>query len=44
MTELWSAQAPDFQSGNAHLLSIIDTVASATAHRGIYLLDRGGTE
>jgi hypothetical protein len=42
MQELWSAQAPDFQSENTQLLSIIDTVASATDKRGVYVLDRGG--
>lgn len=42
MQELWSAEAPDFKSENAQLLSIIDTVAGATAQRGVYVLDRGG--
>jgi hypothetical protein len=42
MQELWSAAAPDYQSENTQLLSIIDTVAGATAKRGIYVLDRGG--
>jgi hypothetical protein len=42
MQELWSAEAPDFQSENAQLLSIIDTVAEATDKRGVYVLDRGG--
>jgi hypothetical protein len=42
MQELWSADAPDFQSENAQLLWIIDTVAGATAKRGVYVLDRGG--
>jgi len=42
MQELWSAEAPGFKSENTQLLSIIDTVAGATAKRGIYVLDRGG--
>jgi len=42
MRELWSAEAPDFKSENTQLLSIIDTVAGATAKRGVYVLDRGG--
>lgn len=42
MQELWSAEAPGFQSENTQLLSIIDTVAGATAKRGVYVLDRGG--
>jgi hypothetical protein len=41
MTKLSSAQAPDFQSEKAYQLSIIDTMASATAHRGISVLERG---
>jgi hypothetical protein len=42
MQELWSAEAPDFVSENAQLLGLIDTIAAATAKRGIYVLDRGG--
>lgn len=42
MQELWSAQAPDFESENTQLLAIIDTIAAATDHRGVYVLDRGG--
>ena len=42
MQQLWSAQAPDFESENVQLLSIIDTVAAATERRGVYVLDRGG--
>ena len=42
MQELWSAEAPDFKSENTQLLAIIDTVAGATAKRGVYVLDRGG--
>jgi len=42
MQQLWSAQAPDFQSENTQLLGIIDTVAAATNKRGVYVLDRGG--
>lgn len=42
MQELWSAAAPDFKSENTQLLAIIDTVAEATAKRGVYVLDRGG--
>ena len=42
LQQLWSAQAPDFESENAQLLSIIDTVAGATDQRGVYVLDRGG--
>jgi hypothetical protein len=42
LQELWSAEAPDFKSENTQLLSIIDTVAGATAKRGVYVLDRGG--
>jgi hypothetical protein len=40
--ELWSAQAPDFESENTQLLGIIDRVAGATERRGVYVLDRGG--
>jgi hypothetical protein len=39
---LWSARAPDFVSENHQLLQIIDTIATATKGRGIYVLDRGG--
>ncbi len=39
---LWSATAPDFVSENHQLLEIIDTIAEATAGRGIYVVDRGG--
>jgi hypothetical protein len=42
LQELWSAEAPDFVSENAQLLGMIDTLANATARRGIYVLDRGG--
>ena len=42
MQELWSAQAPDFESENTQLLEIIDTIAAATERRGVYVLDRGG--
>jgi hypothetical protein len=42
LQQLWSAEAPDFVSENAQLLSMIDTVAAATDQRGIYVLDRGG--
>ena len=42
MQELWSAEAPDFESENTQLLAIIDTVAQATDRRGVYVLDRGG--
>jgi hypothetical protein len=42
MQDLWSATAPGFVSENAQLLAIIDTIAAATAKRGIYVLDRGG--
>jgi hypothetical protein len=42
LQQLWSAQAPDFESENTQLLAIIDTVAKATDRRGVYVLDRGG--
>jgi len=42
LQELWSAEAPDFVSENAQLLGMIDTLATATERRGIYVLDRGG--
>ncbi len=42
LQQLWSAEAPDFVSENAELLAIIDTIATATERRGIYVLDRGG--
>lgn len=42
LQQLWSAEAPDFVSENAQLLSVIDTIAAATAKRGIYVVDRGG--
>jgi hypothetical protein len=42
MQELWSAQAPDFESENTQLLGMIDRVAEATERRGVYVLDRGG--
>ena len=42
LQQLWSAQAPDFESENTQLLAIIDTVARATDRRGVYVLDRGG--
>jgi hypothetical protein len=42
LQQLWSADAPDFISEHAQLLTMIDTIASATNKRGIYVLDRGG--
>jgi hypothetical protein len=42
MQELWSAEAPDFESENTQLLTLIDTIAHATDRRGVYVLDRGG--
>jgi len=42
LQQLWSAHAPDFVSENTQLLRMIDTIAGATAGRGIYVLDRGG--
>jgi len=42
LQQLWSAEAPDFQSENTQLLQMIDTIATATERRGIYVLDRGG--
>jgi hypothetical protein len=42
LQQLWSADAPDFQSENTQLLQMIDTIAAATDQRGIYVLDRGG--
>jgi Transposase DDE domain len=42
LQELWSAQAPDFESENTQLPGIIDQVAGATERRGVYVLDRGG--
>jgi Transposase DDE domain len=42
LQQLWSAEAPDFVSENAQLLQMIDLIATATAQRGIYVLDRGG--
>jgi len=42
LQQLWSAEAPDFQSENTQLLQMIDTIATATDKRGIYVLDRGG--
>jgi hypothetical protein len=42
LQQLWSAEAPDYVSENAQLLGIIDTIAAASAQRGIYVVDRGG--
>jgi hypothetical protein len=42
LQQLWSAEAPDFESENTQLLAIIDTVAGATDRREVYVLDRGG--
>ncbi len=42
LQQLWSADAPDFVSENAQLLGMVDTIATATDRRGIYVLDRGG--
>ena len=42
LQQLWSADAPDFQSENTQLLKMIDTIAAATDKRGVYVLDRGG--
>lgn len=39
---LWSAKAPDFESENAQLLEVIDTIRAHTGRRGIYVMDRGG--
>lgn len=39
---LWSADAPDFESENAQLLQVIDTIRESTKSRGIYVMDRGG--
>jgi hypothetical protein len=39
---LWSAEAPDFESENTELLSVIDTIRVPTQGRGIYVIDRGG--
>lgn len=39
---LWSAEAPDFESENAQILQVIDTIREPTKGRGIYVMDRGG--
>jgi hypothetical protein len=39
---LWSAKAPDFESENAQILQVIDTIREPTHGRGIYVMDRGG--
>ncbi len=39
---LWSAKAPDFESENAQLLQVVDTIRPHTGERGIYVMDRGG--
>lgn len=40
--ELYSQEAPDFDSENRQILRAIDKVAQATAERGIWVMDRGG--
>ena len=40
--ELWSQDAPDFQSENDQILSLVDRVRKATKYQGILVYDRGG--
>jgi hypothetical protein len=40
--ELYSQEAPDFDSENDEILKAVETVSSRTAGRGIWVLDRGG--
>jgi hypothetical protein len=40
--ELYSQEAPDFESENHQVLQAIETVAEATGERGIWVMDRGG--
>jgi hypothetical protein len=42
MQQLWSAEAPDFESENAELLAMVDAIAAASQKRGIFVMDRGG--
>lgn len=42
MQQLWSAEAPDYESENAELLAMVDAMAAAAQKRGIFVLDRGG--
>lgn len=42
MQRLWSAEAPDFVSENAQLLAMVNTIATVTHGRGIFVMDRGG--
>lgn len=42
MQQLWSAEAPDYESENAELLAMVDAIAAAAQKRGIFVLDRGG--
>lgn len=40
--ELYSQRAPEFRSENHEILRAVDTVAEATAQRGLWVMDRGG--
>lgn len=40
--ELWSQEAPDFQSENDQILSLVERVCKATKYQGILVYDRGG--
>lgn len=40
--ELYSQQAPDFESENREILKAIEVVSEATGGRGIWVMDRGG--
>lgn len=42
LQRLWSAEAPDFVSENAQLLAMVNTIATLTHGRGIFVMDRGG--
>ena len=40
--ELWSQDAPDFNSENDQVISLVEKVRKATKRQGIILFDRGG--
>ena len=40
--ELYSQEAPEFESENAEILRAVEIVATATGGRGLWVMDRGG--
>jgi hypothetical protein len=40
--ELYSQEAPEFESENQEILQAIDRIAAATGGRGLWVMDRGG--